>query len=245
MIVDLAMTVLLFFCMSFQFMEQQSHEIFGTVLFAAFILHHILNYRWYLNLGKGKYTGTRIFTTVIDFAILIDMIALMLSGMRMSGYVFKWMNLNYSMELARTVHMTASHAGFLLLGIHIGLHYGMISGMIRKMSGGRTSNNRRMSESKTSNIRENAGSKTSNAQTARKVWLPRAIPAAIGVYGAYALIKRQFFEYIFGRIHFVMFDYGESVIAFELDLAAIMILMAIIGYFLQKLIAKISMRKRP
>ena len=66
MLIDIGMTVLLFFSMSFQFMEQMNHEIFGTVLFATFILHHILNWRWYINLGKGKYTGTRILTTVID-----------------------------------------------------------------------------------------------------------------------------------------------------------------------------------
>ncbi len=110
MLIDIAMTVLLFFCMSFQFMEQMNHEIFGTILLAVFILHHTLNWRWYKNLGKGKYTPTRILTTIVDLVILVDMICLMFSGMRMSGYVFKWMNLNYSMDLARTIHMTASHA---------------------------------------------------------------------------------------------------------------------------------------
>lgn len=215
MLIDIGMTVLLFFSMSFQFMEQMNHEIFGTVLFATFILHHILNWRWYINLGKGKYTGTRILTTVIDFIILIDMFALMFSGMRMSGYVFKWLNLNYSMELARTLHMTASYGGFLLLGIHIGLHYGMIMGMVRKML-----------KIKSNNI--------------YRTWILRGIGGVLCVYGAYALMKRQFFDYIFGKMHFVLFDYSEPVIFFELDLAAIMILMVAVGYYLQKLVVYIG-----
>ncbi len=215
MLIDIAMTVLLFFCMSFQFMEQSNHEIFGTVLFAAFILHHIMNLKWYMNLGRGKYTGTRILTTIIDLVILIDMFALMFSGMRMSGYVFKWLNLNYSLELARTLHMTASYGGFLLLGIHIGLHYGMIMGMFRKML-----------KIKTQNI--------------YRTWILRGIAGAVGIYGIYALNKREFFGYIFGKLHFVMFDYSEPVIFFELDLAAVMILMAAIGYYLQKLVIYIG-----
>ncbi len=219
MLIDIGMTVLLFFSMSFQFMEQMNHEIFGTMLFSVFILHHIMNWRWYANLGKGKYTGSRILTTAIDFVILIDMFALMFSGMRMSGYVFKWMNLNYSMELARTLHMTASYGGFLLLGIHIGLHYGMIMGMVRKMFGIKTKN-------------------------VYRTWILRGIGGAISIYGVYALQKRQFFDYIFGRMHFVMFDYSESTIFFELDLAAIMILMAAVGYYVQKLVIHIGRRKK-
>ncbi len=211
MLIDIGMTILLFFSMSFQFMEQINHEIFGTVLFATFILHHIMNWKWYVNLGKGKYTGTRVLTTIIDFIIVIDMLALMLSGMRMSGYVFKWLNLNYSMELARTLHMTASYGGFLLLGLHIGLHFGMIKGMFRKML------------------------KIKN-QNVYRTWILRGIAGAIGIYGAYALVKRQFFGYIFGKLHFVMFDYSEPVIFFELDLAAIMILMIVIGYYLQRFV---------
>lgn len=129
MLIDIGMTVLLFFAMSFQFMEQMNHEIFGTVLFVIFILHHFMNWRWYVNLGKGKYMGTRILTTVIDFIIIIDM---------------------------------------------------------------------------------------------------------------FALMKRRFLDYIFGKIHFVLFDYSEPVIFFELDLAAIMILMVVVGYYLQKLISYIG-----
>ncbi len=215
MLIDIGMTVLLFFSMSFQFMEQINHEIFGTILFAVFILHHLMNWKWYVNLGKGKYTGTRILTTVLDFVILIDMFALMFSGMRMSGYVFKWLDLNYSMELARTLHMTASYGGFLLLGVHIGLHYGMIRGMFRKMF-----------KIKRKNV--------------YRTWILRGTAGAISVYGAYALIKRQFFGYIFGKLHFVMFDYSEPVVFFELDLAAIMILMIAVGYYLQKFVVYIG-----
>ena len=73
-----------------------------------------------------------------------------------------------------------------------------------------------------------------------RTWILRGIGGVLCVYGAYALMKRQFFDYIFGKMHFVLFDYSEPVIFFELDLVAIMILMVAVGYYLQKLVVYIG-----
>lgn len=216
-LVDIAMSIVLFICMSYQFIGQEKHEIAGAVMLVLFILHHILNIRWFMGLTKGKYGAQRIFLTAIDFAILITMVLLMISGIRMSRTVFVFLNLKFiGMETARSIHMVASYLGFLLMGIHIGLHFGMIQNMMRKIF------------------------KIQNRSRDR-IWILRGVDILLVIYGAYALLKRQFLSYITLRMHFVFFDYTEPVIFYLMDLMAIMILMGSIGYYIQRFL--VSKRK--
>lgn len=131
--IDISMTVLLFILMAFHYVGLQWHEVTGAVMLVLFILHHILNGNWYRALGKGKYSSGRILFMIVDVVLLIDMFLLMFSGISMSRYVFRFLDIPVSKALARGMHMTASYAGFLLMGFHIGLHYGMIVGMIKRI----------------------------------------------------------------------------------------------------------------
>ena len=126
--IDISMTVLLFILMAFHYVGLQWHEVTAAVMLVLFILHHILNGNWYRALGKGKYSSGRILFTIVDVVLLIDMFLLMFSGISMSRYVFRFLDIPVSKAWARGMHMTASYAGFLLMGFHIGLHYGMIVG---------------------------------------------------------------------------------------------------------------------
>lgn len=210
-LIDIAMSIVLFICMSYQFIGQENHEIAGAAMLALFILHHILNISWFKGLVKGKYNPGRIFWTVIDFAMLATMLLVMLSGIRMSRTVFVFLNLKFmAMETARSLHMMMSYLGFLLMGMHIGMHFGMIQNMMRKM------------------FKIEGKSKT-------RTWILRGIDIVIVAYGVYALLKRNFLSYITLQMHFVFFDYTEPVIFYILDLMAIMILMGSIGYYIQRL----------
>lgn len=212
--IDIAMSIVLFVCMSYQFVGQKNHEIAGAVMLVLFILHHILNIRWFKSLLKARYGPQRIFLTAIDFAMLITMLLVMISGIRMSRTVFAFLDLKLmGMETARSLHMSMSYLGFLLMGIHIGMHFGMIQNMMRKM------------------FKIEGKSKT-------RTWILRGIDMVTVAYGVYALLKRNFLSYITLQMHFVFFDYTEPVIFYILDLMAIMILMGSIGYYIQRLIGK-------
>lgn len=219
MVIDIAMSIALFVLMSFQFTGQKNHEIAGAAMLILFFLHHFMNYKWYLTLGKGKYSMQRSLLVTADMLILIDMIALMVSGIRMSRYIFRFLDLNLSMSLARNLHMVSSYAGFLLMGFHIGLHYGMILGMFRKVF---------------------------HITKKNKIWtwILRGVAGMASVYGVYALLKRNFISYITLQMHFVFFDYKEPVIFYELDLLTITILMIFAGYYLQKLFVKINRKEK-
>lgn len=198
MVIDISMSILLFLLMSFQFTEQKNHEVIGAAMLVLFLLHNIMNYRWYLALGKGKYSVQRSILVIADILLLSDMIAVMISGMKMSRYVFKFLDLNMSQSFAMNLHMFSSYTGFLLMGFHIGLHYGMIKGMFCKAF--RIANKSKI-----------------------QIFILKGIAKIIPMYGVYALFKRNFISYITLKMHFVLWDYEEPAIFYELDLLAIMI----------------------
>lgn len=211
--IDTGMTVLLFVLMAYHYVGPKWHEVTGAAVLVLFILHHILNGNWYKALGKGKYSSVRILLTTVDAVLLIDMLLLMFSGISMSRYVFRFLDIPVSKAWARGMHMTASYAGFLLMGFHIGLHYGMIVGIIKR---------------KCPTAKENKA----------VIWTLRVLAALVAGYGVYALSTRKFVDYISPKVMFAFFDYEEPVFIFVLDYAAIMGLMIFISYYLQRFLQR-------
>ena len=72
-IVDIAMTVLLPMLMAYSLFGEKFHEFIGTLMFVLFILHHVLNRKWYGSLFKGKYHARRIFQTMLDVLLIVFM----------------------------------------------------------------------------------------------------------------------------------------------------------------------------
>ena len=129
---DIGMTVLLMLLMAFEMVGREAHEWIGIGMFVLFVLHHILNRTWIKNLFKGKYTPFRILQSVIAMAVLISMIASMVSGMVLSRYAFSFLNIEGGRNWARTIHMLAAYWGFAGMSVHLGLHWSMMIGMEKK-----------------------------------------------------------------------------------------------------------------
>lgn len=131
--IDLLMTALLLCLMAYQVTGQKLHEWFGTGMLVLFLLHNILNIRWYGSLFKGKYTLLRAMQTLINISVLISMLCLGFSGVVMFRHVFAGLSIHGPMATARTMHLAASYWGFVLMSIHLGMHWGMIVGMFRRL----------------------------------------------------------------------------------------------------------------
>ena len=217
--VDFAMSIAMFALMSSQYTGMENHEIAGAAMLVLFLVHHALNFRWYRMFGRGSYSGQRILLTVTDFILLADMLVLMVSGIAMSRSMFRFLNLEMEHELAGSLHMVSGYLGFLLMGFHFGMHYSVILGMLRKKF------------------------HVTKKNETRTLILRIATGAASG-YGVYALIKQQFYIYITLRAHFVLFDFDEPAILYELDLLAVAMLTAFSGYFLQRLMIYIKSKKQ-
>lgn len=79
-VLDILMTIALFFLMGYQFWGEKAHEWVGVGMFVLFIAHQICNYSWYRNLFRRKYTCIRIFQLIINIMTFTAMVALIYSG---------------------------------------------------------------------------------------------------------------------------------------------------------------------
>ena len=79
LIIDIAM-YLIFVALMQEHLWDGLHEWLGIALFTLFIVHTILNFRWYQSLFKGKYTPTRTTSAVINIALFAAMLCCMVSS---------------------------------------------------------------------------------------------------------------------------------------------------------------------
>lgn len=188
-----------------------THEWIGAGIFALFFVHHILNLNFYKNLFTGKFSAYRITLIIVDFLVLAAMLALMYSGITMSRHAFAFLKIESGLALARKLHILGSYWGILIIGLHLGLHWSMLLNAADKKL------------------------KIKYASKLRSVICFSAC-ALIACYGAYVLIKRDFFTYMFLKSEFVFLDYEESKILFYLDYFAIMGLCVFIAHYLSNVL---------
>lgn len=210
--VDMVMTVLLLFLMARQLTGDSAHEWLGAGMLILWIAHHILNRSWYSHLFKGKYTPIRILQTVTNFAVLLSMLGLMVSGIILSREVFGFLPVSGGIALARPLHVLSAFWEFVLMALHLGLHWNMILGMVRKATGPVTSKPRRI--------------------------LLRVAAALVAGYGLYAFLKNQFLSYMFLTSSFVFFDFERPVLLFFTEYMAIMGLFIFLGHYVSKAFQK-------
>ncbi len=214
-IVDFAMLVLLPFLMAEIWIGQEIHEWLGVSMLVLFVAHHMLNLGWWKGFYKGKYTPSRAFSVTLDLLLLLDMAALGVSGIMMSGFVFAFLPIDGGMIAARQLHLFASYWGLLLMPAHLGVHMGMLMDTGRKLFG----------------ISEKSPART---------WVLRIAAAALSAYGIYAFFAQHVGDYLFLQTHFVMFDETKAAVVCFAETAAIIWLFAAAAHYISKLLRGIG-----
>lgn len=211
--IDLLMTILLLFLMARQITGDSAHEWLGAGMLILWIAHHILNRSWYSQLFKGRYTPIRILQTVINFAVLLSMFGLMVSGIVLSREVFAFLPISGGIAWARRIHVLSAFWGFVLMSFHLGLHWNMMLNMAHK------------------------------AKSSICFQLLRIATTFIAGYGLYAFLKNQFLSYLFLTSSFVFFDFERPVLLFFTEYIAIMGLCIFLAHYtvrgMQQLTGKI------
>ncbi len=217
-VIDMIMTVLLLFLMARQITGDSAHEWLGAGMLLLWIAHHILNRGWYSHLFKGKYTPMRIFQTVTNFAVLLSMFGLMVSGIILSREVFAFLPISGGIALARPLHVLSAFWGFVLMALHLGQHWNMILGMVRKAAGPVSSKPLRI--------------------------LLHIAAASVAGYGLYAFLKNQFLSYMFLTSSFVFFDFERPVLLFFTEYIAIMGLFIFLAQYTSRGIQRLAARRK-
>lgn len=210
MLIDLLMSILLLCLMAYQIVGDYLHEWFGAGMLVLFIIHTILNLKWYKNLFKGKYSPLRIIGTVLNFAVLAAIICLGYSGIVMSKHLFAFLPIENGMAFARVIHIAASYWGFVLMSLHLGLHWSMIMGMMKKVF--------HFSKSLTRSI------------------ISKVAVLLISAYGVYAFISENIIDNLFLKTQFVFLDYEAFAFTVFSKYIAMMVLFVAIAYYFTKLL---------
>lgn len=218
MCIDISMTLLSVILMggTMLFPDDKVHQVLGIVLFALWVIHSVFNRRWYSSLLKGKYLPYRIMQVIVNILLLICAFCLFLSGMMMAWFI----EIPFSLGLARVMHLLASHWYYIFMCLHLGLHAGMIVSKIK--AGGSSA---RASEN---------GYKEKKI---KKIFV-RIFVLLFCFYGVYAFIVRGVWKYLFLRQQFFFFDLERGYILFAADYIAILFLIAAISFFLGNCLKK-------
>lgn len=190
------------------------HEWLGMSLIILFFFHLWLNRWWLKNIFKGRYNLTRTILTSLNILLIIDVIFLLVSGLLMAR-IFDSVEFSETdpfISFARQAHVAASYWGYVLMSFHAGLNWHIFSAMMFK------------------------------GMKPKIKFIPHLIAAAIMIYGAFAFVKRQLWDYMTLNIMFVFFDFEEPFIFFIIDYITIMILFACLGHYLILLLRKLSVR---
>lgn len=130
--VDAAMYLLLLYLMSYRAGRGLLlHGILGCALFALFVLHNLLNLRWYRGLRIGKYTGLRMLFVIADILLLADCVLMAVSSVQMSGDIFAFSPF-LTTQSARSLHRCTTAWGYMLTAFHLGLHTAPLFGRLHK-----------------------------------------------------------------------------------------------------------------
>ena len=84
-LIDIGMTICLLLLMPYSLLSETAHEWIGMAMLVLFIAHHMLNRKWLLSIGKGKYNAFRVIQTVlviIMFILMILALSLFIFGKR-------------------------------------------------------------------------------------------------------------------------------------------------------------------
>ena len=216
---DIAMTVLFLLLMGYHLFENVSHEWFGTSVFILFLLHNALNYRWYKNLFKGKYTAARILQTTVNFLLWAAMLLNIASAIMLSRNVFLFLGLSNG-SVGRKMHLAATIWSFFLIAAHFGMHFKMFIGMTKK-----------------------AFHPSEKFSVVIK-WALRTVLFVVCVYGIIVFIQRELYNDMFLLAEFKFMDFDESKPKFFADYLALFTLFSAIGYYVKKLLAVPSSKRR-
>ncbi|MFV0392781.1 MAG: DUF4405 domain-containing protein [Coprobacillaceae bacterium] len=201
-IVDVIMFLLLLCLMAFHQTGRNIHEILGMIMIICFVVHHILNYRWYKTIFKGKMNSRKLTYSIINTLLLVCIFILCLSGLTMSRLLpfLNFMPIAY----ARSVHMLTGYWGFIIMAVHLGLH---IQVMCRTMQ-----------------------KRIESQHNLIKITMYYGVPFLLSIVGMIMFLKNDFLTYLLLGIRFSSFE-ESTFISFIMEYLSVFILFVIMTHF--------------
>lgn len=208
--VDVVMYLLFMLLMGQYLLRDAPHEWLGVAAGVLFVLHNVLNYKWYKSLFKGKYNAMRIVQTAVDILLLLAVFSCMLSGILASQYIFSVGN-GSTIEFGRFLHLVTTAWAFILMSVHLGLHWTKFMGMAKK-------------------IPMNLKAKTVLCRFFQVLVLTMCI------YGVYLFIDRRFWEEMFHLIDYQKgYDESKTFLMYLMESVVMSSLFVAVTHYMKKI----------
>ena len=204
-IIDVVMYIFFIILMGHHITGNHIHEILGTGTIVLFIIHNILNIKFYRILFKGKYNLKRVFLTLIDILLLFCMIGIIVSSIIISNDVFAFLKIQTTI-FGLKLHMLSTSWGFVIMSIHLGLHLNVLISKINK--------------------------KMKNSTFEYIYYL---VFLLILIYGIYSFIKMNFISDMFLLNPFKVYNFDESPFVFYLHVLSSSLFIALTIYLINSI----------
>lgn len=135
-IIDLTMLITFTLFFNKMVLGMALHEIIGIAIGGVVLVHCGLNFKWIKAItvklfNKGVKLRTRIIY-ILDVILLIDVLAIIISGISISKVLFSWLRLDWLPNL-KGIHVFASYLILMIIGIHLGLHWKWVMNTFKKI----------------------------------------------------------------------------------------------------------------
>ena len=205
LLLDFLAVALIIACLAYWWLDNLSHELFGTALFLLVILHNVFNRRWYGGVAKRKMDAVRVVNLATIVCLAIGMTIMLVTSFLVSRDLFPFTALSGAFAV-REIHMFAGYWVLLIIAVHLGTRWGVVMNVFKTTFGMQQSN-------------------------AVQAWSARILALVIVVWGARSFSEMAFGSKLMLTYSLDMWDFSESAFGFFLNYGAIVGLFAALTHY--------------
>lgn len=192
-------------CLGYWWLDNLSHELFGTALFILVIIHNVFNRRWYGKASKGGRDAVRIFNILSVICLAVAMLIMLVTSLLISRDVFHFMSLDGAFAI-REIHMFAGYWLLLIIAVHLGTRWTIVMKVF-------------------------AGTLALQGRSFFRATLARITGLAIAAWGVKSSFEMAFGSKLMLTYTLDMWDFTESTLGFFLNYGSIVGLYASITHY--------------
>ncbi|WP_313605740.1 DUF4405 domain-containing protein [Rhizobium sp.] len=211
---DFLAVALIIACLAYWWLDNLSHEILGTALFALVSGHNVFNRRWYGNVRKGRRDTVRLFNIITIVCLAVAMLVMLVTSLLISRDLFSFMALDGAFAV-REIHMFAGYWTLFIIAIHLGTRWTVVMNTVRATLG------------------------LAARSTVRTIAL-RAVALVIAIWGVKSSFEMTFGSKLMLNYSLDMWDFNESTLQFFVNYGSIVGLCAVVTYYGLNLIRQVA-----
>jgi hypothetical protein len=205
LLLDFLTIALVIACLAYWWLDNLSHELFGTALFALVIVHNVFNRRWYGGVAKRKLDAARVVNLVTIACLAIGMTIMLVTSLLVSRDLFPFTALSGAFTM-REIHMFAAYWVLLIIAVHLGTRWEVVMNVFRTTFGIRTPNGVR-------------------------AWSARIVALVVATWGLKSFTEMAFGAKLMLTYSLDMWDFNESTLRFFLNYGSIVGLFAAVTHY--------------